>query len=66
MSVSEETLFEIQDICIKKGIKKVNAMFYYMDPEVEVTEKNKLKRTNFIMNYTILESLIQIYNNLIP
>ncbi|CAM5203421.1 immunity 22 family protein [Lysinibacillus sphaericus] len=42
MSVSEETLFEIQDICIKKGIKKVNAMFYYMDPEVEVTEKNKL------------------------
>ncbi|AVK96334.1 hypothetical protein FCT18_07830 [Lysinibacillus sphaericus] len=42
LSVSEETLFEIQDICIKKGIKKVNAMFYYMDPEVEVTEKNKL------------------------
>ncbi|MGE8036674.1 immunity 22 family protein [Lysinibacillus sp. NPDC093692] len=42
LSVSEETLLEIQDICIKKGLEKVNAMFYYMDSKIDVIDKNKL------------------------
>ncbi|MEK4424996.1 immunity 22 family protein [Solibacillus sp. FSL K6-1523] len=42
LSVSQETMLEIQDLCIKRGLKNVNAMFYYMDPEIEVADKNKL------------------------
>ena len=42
LSVSQETLLEIQDICIKKGLEKVNAMFYYMDSKIDVVDKNKL------------------------
>ncbi|KOS60269.1 immunity 22 family protein [Lysinibacillus agricola] len=42
LSVSQETLLEIQDICIKKGLEEVNAMFYYMDSEIDVVDKNKL------------------------
>ena len=42
LSVSQETMVEIQDICINKGLENVNAMFYYMDPDIEVTDKNKL------------------------
>lgn len=42
LSVSQDTMEEIQNICIKKGLEDVNAMFYYMDPEIEVTDKNKL------------------------
>lgn len=42
LSVSQDTMEVIQNICIKKGLENVNAMFYYMDPEIEVTDKNKL------------------------
>ncbi|MBG9452526.1 hypothetical protein ABE61_00075 [Lysinibacillus sphaericus] len=42
LSISQETMLEIQDICIKKGLEKVNAMFYYMDSEIDVVDKNIL------------------------
>lgn len=42
LPVSQETLLEIQDICIKKGLENVNAMFYYMDSEIDVADINKL------------------------
>lgn len=42
LSVSKETLLEIQGICIQKGLDKVNTMFYYFDSELEITDVNKL------------------------
>ncbi|MDM5247626.1 MULTISPECIES: immunity 22 family protein [unclassified Lysinibacillus] len=40
--VSKETLLEIQDICKKRGLENSNAMFYYMDSEINVADLNKL------------------------
>ena len=44
LSISEETLMEIKDICINKGFDKINAMFCYLDvnSEFEIKEKDKL------------------------
>lgn len=42
LSVRQETLFEIQDICLEKGLAKVNAMFHYMDSNLTMIDKNKL------------------------
>jgi len=42
LSVSEQTLFEIKNICSKKGIERANSMFYYMDPELVIHDTKKL------------------------
>lgn len=42
LSVSQETLIEIQNICEKKGLENVNSMFFYIDSEIVVADLNKL------------------------
>jgi len=42
LSVDDETMVEIRNICNQKGLDKVNTMFYYFDPEIEITNVNKL------------------------
>ncbi len=42
LSVSSEVGIEIQDTCIEKGFESINSMFYYMDPELVISDLNKL------------------------
>jgi len=42
LSVDDETMVEIRNICIQKGLIKVNTMFFYFDSEIEITDVNKL------------------------
>ncbi|MGE7954845.1 immunity 22 family protein [Lysinibacillus xylanilyticus] len=42
LCVSKETLLEIQKICVEKKLEKVNAMFYYMDPDIVINDTEKL------------------------
>lgn len=42
LSVRQETLFKIRDICLEKRLAKVNAMFHYMDSHLTMIDKNKL------------------------
>ena len=40
--VSKETLLEINTICVGKGIENVNAMFFYTDADLKITDTDKL------------------------
>ncbi|MGA3603026.1 hypothetical protein [Lysinibacillus agricola] len=40
--VSNETLLEINTICDGKGIENVNAMFFYTDADLKITDTDKL------------------------
>jgi hypothetical protein len=40
--VSKDTLLEINTICVRKGIKKINAMFFYTDTDIKITDTDKL------------------------
>lgn len=41
LSVSSEVGIEIQDTCIEKGFESINSMFYYMEPELVISDLNK-------------------------
>jgi len=40
--VTEETLFDVKEICKMKGIQKANLMFFYIDHETTIQDKDKL------------------------
>lgn len=40
--VSKDTLIEINTICVRKGIKNINAMFFYTDADLKITDTDKL------------------------
>lgn len=42
LSIEDETMVEIRNLCMQKGLDKVNTMFYYFDSEIEITDVNKL------------------------
>ena len=41
-SLSGKELEKAKEICYEKGFKEVNAMFYYMDSSIVVSDKSKL------------------------
>jgi len=40
--VSKDTLLEINTICVGKGIKNINAMFFYTDGDLKITNTDRL------------------------
>lgn len=42
LSVTEETITKIREICIKKGVEKANAVFWYYDGDIMIKDKEKL------------------------
>ncbi|WP_285398391.1 immunity 22 family protein [Lysinibacillus sp. fls2-241-R2A-57] len=42
LSVMEETITKIREICIKKGVEKANAVFWYYDGGIMIKDKEKL------------------------
>jgi len=42
LSVDGGILAEIENICHKKNIRKANAMFFYINSDIVVSDKNKL------------------------
>ncbi|WP_370079799.1 immunity 22 family protein [Lysinibacillus sp. RC46] len=42
LSVSSEIGIEIQDTSKEKGFESINSMFYYMDPELVISDETKL------------------------
>ncbi|MEK4425004.1 immunity 22 family protein [Solibacillus sp. FSL K6-1523] len=42
VAISKETVLAINAICGRKGIKNVNAMFLYIDADLNITDTEKL------------------------